>query len=92
MTMLSVGCLMGCFSAPPPWRKTAPLKRPIKRLIASLASSSAGFAHITAGFRDLLFSIFGPSGLLGGEEGTFHVHFSNFVPWVLAKPCQPIPP
>ena len=28
---ISVGCLMGCFRAPPPWRKTAPLKRPIKR-------------------------------------------------------------
>ena len=28
---VSVGCLMGCFRAPPPWRKTAPLKRPIKR-------------------------------------------------------------
>ena len=28
---VSVGCLMGCFTAPPPWRKTAPLKRPIKR-------------------------------------------------------------
>ena len=27
----SVGCLMGCFRAPPPWRKTAPLKRPTKR-------------------------------------------------------------
>ena len=27
----SVGSLMGCFRAPPPWRKTAPLKRPIKR-------------------------------------------------------------
>ena len=26
-----VACLMGCFRAPPPWRKTAPLKRPIKR-------------------------------------------------------------
>ena len=26
---VSVGCLMGCFRAPPPWRKTAPLKRPI---------------------------------------------------------------
>ena len=25
----SVGCLMGCFRAPPPWRKTAPLKSPI---------------------------------------------------------------
>ena len=28
---VSVACLMGCFRAPPPWRKTAPLKRPIKR-------------------------------------------------------------
>ena len=28
---VSVGCLMGCFRAHPPWRKTAPLKRPIKR-------------------------------------------------------------
>ena len=28
---ISVGCLMGCFRAPPPWRKTAPLQRPIKR-------------------------------------------------------------
>ena len=27
---ISVGCLMGCFPAPPPWRKTAPLKRPTK--------------------------------------------------------------
>ena len=26
---VSVGSLMGCFRAPPPWRKTAPLKRPI---------------------------------------------------------------
>ena len=28
---VSVGCLMGFFRAPPPWQKTAPLKRPIKR-------------------------------------------------------------
>ena len=28
---VSVGCLMGCFRAPPPWRKTAPLKRPINQ-------------------------------------------------------------
>ena len=28
---VSVSCLMGCFRAPPPSRKTAPLKRPIKR-------------------------------------------------------------
>ena len=28
----SVGCLMGCFRAPQPWRKTAPLKRPTRGL------------------------------------------------------------
>ena len=28
---VSVGSLMGCFRASPPWWKTAPLKRPIKR-------------------------------------------------------------
>ena len=27
---ISIEGLMGCFRAPPPWRKTAPLKRPIK--------------------------------------------------------------
>ena len=35
---VSVGCLMGCFREPPPWRKTAPLKRPIKSLCAFLSS------------------------------------------------------
>ena len=29
---VSHGCFMGCFRAPPPRRKTAPLKRPIKTL------------------------------------------------------------
>ena len=28
---VAIGCLMGCFRAPPPWGKMAPLKRPIKR-------------------------------------------------------------
>ena len=32
---ISVGCLMGCFRSPPPWQKTAPLKRPIKRSMKS---------------------------------------------------------
>ena len=31
LVSISVGCLMGCFRAPPPWRKTAPPKRPIQR-------------------------------------------------------------
>ena len=34
-----VGCLMGCFRAPLPRRKTAPLKRPIKRSGDSLCFS-----------------------------------------------------
>ena len=37
---VSVGCLMGCFRAPPPWRKTAPLKRPIKRSMTIPTHSS----------------------------------------------------
>ena len=32
---ISVGCSMGCFRASPPWRKTAPLKRPIEGSSAS---------------------------------------------------------
>ena len=34
---ISVGCLMGCFWAPPPWWKTVPLKRPIKRSMIPVA-------------------------------------------------------
>ena len=36
---ISVGCLMGCFRAPPPWRKTAPLKRPIERSMTKAHSN-----------------------------------------------------
>ena len=36
---VSVGSLMGCFRAPLPWRKTAPLKRPIKRSMSNSAFS-----------------------------------------------------
>ena len=39
---ISVGCLMGCFPAPPPWRKTAPLKRPIKGSMRELETSLPG--------------------------------------------------
>ena len=38
---VSVGSLMGCFRAPPTWRKTAPLKRPIKRSM-SLGRTGTG--------------------------------------------------
>ena len=37
---VSVGCLMGCFRAPLPWRKTAPLKRPIKRSMRKAQNAS----------------------------------------------------
>ena len=33
---ISVGCLMGCFRAPPPWQKTALIKRPIKRSMINM--------------------------------------------------------
>ena len=39
---VSVGCLMGCFRAPPPWRKTAPLKRPIKRSMKYVQKGALG--------------------------------------------------
>ena len=38
---VSVGSLMGCFRAPPPWRKTAPLKRPTKRSMKIRGRESA---------------------------------------------------
>ena len=41
---VSVGCLMGCFRAPPPWRKTAPLKRPIKRSMTNAHARARGIA------------------------------------------------
>ena len=38
----SVGCLMGCFRAPLPWRKTAPLKRLIsEKILVSVKIPSA---------------------------------------------------
>ena len=42
---ISISCLMGCFRAPPPWWKTAPLKRPIKRSMSiRRLSDKLGFA------------------------------------------------
>ena len=51
---VSVGCLMGCFRAPPPWRKTAPLKRPIKRsqcmqVLRTLLRATVGLPQIGGG-------------------------------------------
>ena len=40
---ISVGCLMGCFRAPQPWRKTAPLKRPIKGSMRKVHKKSTIF-------------------------------------------------
>ena len=40
----SVSCLMGCFQAPPPWRKTAPLKRPIKRSMSNMPQAKTEVA------------------------------------------------
>ena len=37
---MSVGCLMRCFRAPPPWRKTAPLKGQLRGLRPSIRSIS----------------------------------------------------
>ena len=39
---ISVGCFMGCLRAPLPWRKTAPLKRPIGRSVNGALCHSDG--------------------------------------------------
>ena len=59
---VSVGCLMGCFRAPPPWRKTAPLKRPIKRsmILTHFSLLSVFFFHPgPSGFGRLFADFFG---------------------------------
>ena len=47
---ISVGCLMGCFRVPPPWRKTAPLKRPINRKFGDGGVRKGGVAQICRKF------------------------------------------
>ena len=42
----SVGCLMGCFQAPLPWRKTAPLKGPIKRSMNALGGHTDSMSNL----------------------------------------------
>ena len=42
---VSVGCLIGPFRAPPPWRKTAPVKRPIKRSMILMIFFMVGFSR-----------------------------------------------
>ena len=52
---VSVGCLMGRFREPPPWWKTAPLKRPIKRSKMRVGSKTQncifGLEHALLRFR-----------------------------------------
>ena len=45
MVGISTGCLMDCFRAPPPWRKTAPLKRSIKRSMTKPSPCSFHFLY-----------------------------------------------
>ena len=57
---ISVGCLMGCFRAPPPWRKTAPLKGPIKRsmiLVSCLNRTSQNYYWQSCHSREFLSQI-----------------------------------
>ena len=42
---VSVGSLMGCFRAPLTWRKTAPLKRPIKRSMIYIFQKHRNFQN-----------------------------------------------
>ena len=50
---ISVGCLVGCFRAPPPWRKTAPLKRPIERSMKGAVKIATASILVHSGFKDL---------------------------------------
>ena len=77
---ISVGCLMGCFRAPQPCRKTAPLKNPIQRSMrirttdkASQATPAAGiiFVHFHRREHRGSLAIFGPGkGVI--TKGSFH--------------------
>ena len=60
---VSVGSLMGCFRAAPPWGKTAPLKRPIKR--------SMSFGHFSG-----LVSCFSGLVLVGPEPSLMNTSLS----------------
>ena len=55
---ISVGCLMGCFRATPPWRKAAPLKRPIKRCMSLDTPSLKLLVDLVFGFRGRFFGGF----------------------------------
>ena len=63
---ISVGCLMGCFRAPQPCRKTAPLKRPIKKSMShvSMLSPSLPLAISSYRFRQMSSQCFSISGAL----------------------------
>ena len=73
---ISIGCLMGCFRAPPPWRKTALLKRPIKRSMSSgcfffvgagqLGSYASGVDRVLTG-KELLDPLLGRPHLAGAD-------------------------
>ena len=43
---ISVGCLMGCFRAPPPWPKTAPLKGPLRGLVGYVSRIWGGKSQL----------------------------------------------
>ena len=51
---VSVGSLMGCFRAPPTRRKTAPLKRPIKRSMKGDARSNSRILRLKSHEKPLL--------------------------------------
>ena len=52
---VSVGSLMGCFRAPPPWRKTAPLKRPIRRSMIYISREVSLVVDLRIHIMSLLF-------------------------------------
>ena len=71
---VSVGCLMGCFRAPQPWRKTAPLKRPMKRSMKQGARELPRTVHLkkeVSSIQETFFQI-GFFGVSGPEQLKSH--------------------
>ena len=75
---VSVGCLMGCFRAPQPWRKTAPLKRHIKRSMTKDQKNSRFRSRLKISIENEIFERATHRGpIFCGEVETSRLKFSS---------------
>ena len=54
---ISVGRLVGCLRAPPPWRKTAPLKGPLRGLISRSTKNRKKCFDLKGGHQGLMLDV-----------------------------------